>query len=1562
MIAPSPSRGVLLLAFTFAASFAAGCGGSNSPQADAPVITAQPQALAVVGGGSGSFSVTATGNGTLSYQWQKDGAALSGKTAATLALTNVQASDAGSYRVAVTNTLEGTTSSTTSSAAVLGVNMAPLIAAQPQALAVVAGGSGSFSVTATGNGTLSYQWQKDGASLAGKTATTLALTNVQVADVGSYAVVVTNTLGGTTTSTASSAAVLGVNVAPIITAQPQALTVAVGGSGSFSVTATGNGTLSYQWQKGGTNLAGMTAATLSLANVQVADAGSYAVVVTNTLGGTTTSTASSAAVLGVNVAPVITAQPQALTVAGGGSGSFSVTASGNGTLSYQWQKDGAALSGKTAATLSLTNVQVADAGSYAVVVTNTLDGTTSSTTSSAAVLGVNVAPLITAQPQALAVVVGGSGSFSVTATGNGTLSYQWQKGGTNLAGMTTATLPLTSVQVADAGSYAVVVTNTLGGTTTSTASSAAVLEVNVAPVITAQPQALTVAAGGSGSFSVTATGNGTLSYQWQKDGAALSGRTAATLSLTNVQAADAGYYGVVVRNTLGGTTTTTASATAALNVNSPPSITTQPLGASVLVGGTATFSVVASGSGTLSYQWQKDGANLAGKTASTMILTNVQAADAGSYRVIVTNTLDGTTSSATSNAAVLGVNVAPLITAQPQALTVVVGGSGSFSVTATGNGTLSYQWQKDGTDLAGKTATTLALTNVQAADAGYYGVVVTNTLGGTTTTTASATAALNIGSPPTITTQPVDTAALVGGTATFSVVASGSGTLSYQWQRDSTDLTGKTASTIILTNVQVADAGSYRVIVTNTLGGTAASATSNAAVLGVNVAPTITAQPQALAVGVGGSGSFAVTATGNGTLSYQWQKGSADLAGKTAATLPLTNVQFADAGNYRVVVTNTLGATTTSATSSAALLTVTVPVTSIAVSPAAVSLPLGRTVQLVAIATYADATTRDVTTQALWASGTPASVTVNSSGMAAPAGGAAQGATSTLTATLDGISGTAGLTLAAARAPIGPTVGNDPLLAQQWHLRNTGQNAYADVGGVAGNDIGPAVTYGWGYTGTGVKVAVVDSGLEIAHEDLAGNVVPGSWNFNTSTNDPTSTAVDGDHGTSVTGLIASIYGNALGGMGVAPSASLNGYNLIDSSQLVSYYLASLGGSASNPTSNDVWVFNQSFGMSNTSDVPVHPSVAAQYASGATTLRGGRGAIYVKSAGNGFNSFSDSADCSEAKLLGISCQNASMDPNNTLPYNIVVGALEASGVKSSYSTAGSAVWVSAPGGEYGLNASVRGGLIPVAYRAAMVTTDQSTCAKGYSVTGSATSSFNQGVAPNTACNYTNTMNGTSSAAPVTSGVVALILEANPTLTWRDVKHILASTSTKVDAAIPAVIDASVTGGPYTAELPWTTNAAGFAFHNWYGFGRVNVDSAVEMAKTYRYGQLGTLTTTPWASSGASLALPIADNTAAGATSSIAMPTALTIEAIQIAVSVTHGYTGDLGIELVSPSGTKSILLNIKNGFGSADLAGMVLESNAFYGEPSAGTWTIRVLDGWAITAGTFNNWQIRVFGH
>jgi len=602
--------------------------------------------------------------------------------------------------------------------------------------------------------------------------------------------------------------------------------------------------------------------------------------------------------------------------------------------------------------------------------------------------------------------------------------------------------------------------------------------------------------------------------------------------------------------------------------------------------------------------------------------------------------------------------------------------------------------------------------------------------------------------------------------------------------------------------------------------------------------------------------------------------------------------------------------------------------------------------------------------------GTPYSVTV----FAQPSG-----QTCTV-ANGSGTLGSANVTTVSVTCVIGFSIGtvSDPLATQQWHLKNTGQTAFSDVAGVPGMDINVDPVFGsLGISGAGVTVAVVDTGLEIAHEDLAANVVPGgSWNFINGTTDPTNTVdTNGDHGTSVAGLIA-MARNTVGGIGVAPSASLKGFNFLSSLQFEQDFLDSLGGSTASPNSSDVFVFNQSFGISPTNDVLINPLDEAQYLSGVTALRGGKGALYVKAAGNGFLDIGVTGNCDGANdtlsfvngtFAGLSCENANFDPDNAIPYQVVVGATNASGVRASYSTAGSAIWVSAPGGEFGRNAALDPGFISLVYSPAMLTTDQSGCTRGFSTTTANNGSgFDNGGAPNTACNYTNGMNGTSSATPVTVGAIALVLEANPALTWRDVKHILALTARQIDAA-RAAVNVVLSNGSYVAEPGWTANAAGIKFHNWYGFGMVDASAAVNMAGTYTPGQLGTFANTGLISSGA-ISIAIPDNSVSGASNALAVPggpPVQVVEAVQISVTATHPAIGDLGIELVSPLGTRSVLKNIRDGFaGSANLNGMVLLSNAFYGENPAGVWTIKVVDGSGVnaTAGTLTGWSIRVFGH
>lgn len=645
-------------------------------------------------------------------------------------------------------------------------------------------------------------------------------------------------------------------------------------------------------------------------------------------------------------------------------------------------------------------------------------------------------------------------------------------------------------------------------------------------------------------------------------------------------------------------------------------------------------------------------------------------------------------------------------------------------------------------------------------------------------------------------------------------------------------------------------------------------------------------------------------------------------------------------------------------------------VVAITVSPASATLVAGATTSLQATATWSDGSTSSVTSQATWASSTSA-VAVDASGLASATVTTPVGLDATVTATLGGVSGSSALVVVRGPA-IGVRLSNDPLALEQWYLDNTGQKAYADRAGViGGGTLGLEMAYGWGLTGASVKVAVLDSGLEIAHEDLQANVVPGSWNFVTGTSNPTppTTDVDGDHGTSVSGIIAMVYGNGKGGMGVASGAKLNGYNILEN-QTVENYLKAMGSSIASPASSDVWVFNESYGTNAVEPVPVNPAIEAQYLYGTDTLRGGKGALYVKSAGNGFEGYEwgrpeQLAECRAAYAAGLSCQNANMEGENALPYLVVVGALNASGKKSTYSTAGASIWVSAPGGEYGMNESTAGAGRPDCdYQPAMVTTDRSTCQYGYARSDATRSRFARGGSPNVNCDYTNTFNGTSSAAPSTSGAIALLLDARPSLTWREVKHILAATAYKIDADI-APKTVTLSDGEYVAEPGWTVNAAGYHFHNWYGFGAVYVDSAVLMARTFVAGSLGLFQQTPWVESAAgSQAIP--DSSRVGVSSTLAVPAspaALTVEEMQVEVVVDHPAPGDLGFELVSPAGTRSVLMNVRNGFGPATgTTQAVMLSNAFYGEPAVGSWTLRVVDGLATHTGSLVQWRIRAFGH
>ncbi len=440
------------------------------------------------------------------------------------------------------------------------------------------------------------------------------------------------------------------------------------------------------------------------------------------------------------------------------------------------------------------------------------------------------------------------------------------------------------------------------------------------PSITVAPTNQTVAVGSNALFTVTATGTAPLSYQWQVGSTAITGATTSSLALTNVQTTDAGNYTVTITNLAGST-----NSSATLTVLTPPSITLQPVGLTNGLGTTATFTATASGSPTLTYQWQFNGVNLTnnaritGVTTTNLTITSLVATDSGNYTLIARNPV-GT---ATSSPAPLSVLAPPVVTIAPTSRTVAVGANPVFTVTATGTAPLNYQWQVGSTAITGATTSSLALTNVQTTDAGTYTVTITNLIGST-----NSSATLTVLTPPGIAQQPVSTTNNLGGSASFTAIASGSPTLVYQWRLNGTNLvngariTGATSQTLNLTGLLLSDAGNYTLFVSNSVGNT----TSAPASLTVLSPPSITGQPANQTNLAGVNVSFNVTASGTQPLSFQWYRNSSPLtdggnvSGSLSSTLSLSSISTNDAANYQVIVTNIVGA----ATSSVATLTVTV--------------------------------------------------------------------------------------------------------------------------------------------------------------------------------------------------------------------------------------------------------------------------------------------------------------------------------------------------------------------------------------------------------------------------------------------------------------------------------------------------------------------------------------------------------------------------------------------------------------------------------------------------------------
>lgn len=763
------------------------------------------------------------------------------------------------------------------------------INASPQNQAAFPGETISFSVTATSNAELNYQWFHNNNLIPGANSNVLAFEINGADDSGSYSVVV-----GNISTTETQEAYLLVWAVPEITTEPDDVSVYAGDFATLNVKATG-ANIKYEWQKKSgsswNTIANATSNSLLISNVDQTKATQYRVKVKNDGGEKISRSAN--VILKSSVS--ITSQPSDQSVASGSNASFSMAATGHGQLSYQWYKNTTALSdtskysGSKSTTLSIQNITEADASLYWAKVVNKDGKSASSNKAQLSVLG---PAKITVQPANTTLYAGQSGAIYVAASGDQPMTFQWQRlnSGTwqNISGATSATLALSSVSSSDAGQYRCTVNNSVAKDT----SASAIITVKDSVKIVSSPQNQTANEGDSVSFSINATGED-LSYEWIKNGQVLVANKAPTLSFASVKKLDAGTYSCRVYND--GSSVNCGNFT--LSIDSPVVITQQPTSQSAYEGGSVTLSVEASGDPAPTVEWYFNNA-LVGN-GFDLTLNYLTTDQAGEYQCVVTNEVNQISCASVMVTVSGSVN----ITSQPSDSAVNEGTSLTLAITAEGED-LNYEWSKNGIALDNSTAT-LTLPNISAETAGTYSCRAWNSHSSDTCNGFI----ISVFEKVAIIKQPQDASAFEDESVTLSVNATGNPGPTVDWYFNGTMIKSDSAS-LTLSPLSLAQAGEYQCQVTNSVNTEAC----NSVTVSVREKVRITKQPASQVLSEGDTITLGIAATGEAPIKYQCYHGTTLMITSTdPADLIIPSSTAADNGDYYCLVSNA-GSQATSST------------------------------------------------------------------------------------------------------------------------------------------------------------------------------------------------------------------------------------------------------------------------------------------------------------------------------------------------------------------------------------------------------------------------------------------------------------------------------------------------------------------------------------------------------------------------------------------------------------------------------------------------------------------------
>ena len=482
----------------------------------------------------------------------------------------------------------------------------------------------------------------------------------------------------------------------------------------------------------------------------------------------------------------------------------------------------------------------------------------------------------------------------------------------------------------------------------------------------------------------------------------------------------------------------------------------------------------------------------------------------------------------------------------------------------------------------------------------------------------------------------------------------------------------------------------------------------------------------------------------------------------------------------------------------------------------------------------------------------------------------------------------------------------DTFFDKQWHIQSLGTATNdSGVDTILDNDLDILELYHnyMGYNkGNNIILQVVDTGVDADHEDLMENMDLSRSYDAGDVGDPSGSH---PHGTMVAGIMAARAFNAKGVRGIIPFAKIAGNNWLEHQSLENLTKAWLTGDGA----NEITVSNNSWGTYFDTDTD-YEDIMAQ---GTSILRDGKGRIYVFAAGN------DREDNGNANLQ-YSLSNRHM---------IAVAALKNDNTYADYSTAGSNILVSGYSGNYYQDSPTMG---------------TTTIMGSSSNTGDINSKTTW--AEDTNENYTFTMNGTSSASPTVAASIALVLEACPNLTWRDVKYLTAKHAKQIDSG----------------NSTWVENDAGLKHSIDYGFGLVNAEGMINECTTTYTNLVAERNETVTKI----FNITIADNDTVHLFE-LNTTQNMKIDWIEATIDNDSTYASDYRVELISPKGTKTTLMiedtdNRQISSSNWMDGGFRLSAAAMMDEESQGTWTIAITDKLSGDTGTLKSITLQIYGH